>query len=75
MVSWDSQVEKNQVLASVDPKMYRAAVDGDKAKLDQDKAILSQNKAKLVQAQRDWERAQKLILTHRSPTWITTRPR
>ena len=63
VVSWDSEVEKGQVLARIDPTMYKAQVDQDKAKLDQDKAQLLQNQAKLVQAERDWARAQKLILT------------
>jgi HlyD family secretion protein len=63
VVSWNSQVEKNQVLAKIDPKMYKAQVDQDKAKLEQDKNALEQNKAKLEQAEKDWARAQKLILT------------
>jgi HlyD family secretion protein len=63
VVSWDSEVEKNQVLAKIDPTMYKAQVDQDKAKLDQDKAQLQQNESKLVQAEKDWVRAQRLILT------------
>ena len=64
MVGWDSQVEKDQVLAQIDDTLYRAKVDQDKGKLDQDRAQLAQNQAKLDQAQKDWVRAQKLILTH-----------
>ena len=62
VVSWDSQVEKDQVLAQIDDTLYRAGRPG-KGKLDQDKAQLLQNQAKLEQAERDWARAQKLILT------------
>jgi HlyD family secretion protein len=63
VVSWDSEVEKDQILAQIDDTMYRAQVDTDKAKLAQDNALLAQNRSKLAQAEKDWERAKKLILT------------
>jgi HlyD family secretion protein len=64
MVGWDSEVEKDQVLAQIDETMYRSQVDLDEAKLKQDKALLAQNESKFEQAGKDWARAQKLVLTH-----------
>jgi HlyD family secretion protein len=63
MVGWDSEVEKDQVLAQIDDTLYRAKVDQDKGKVAQDKAQLATNQSKLEQAEKDWGRAQKLILS------------
>jgi membrane fusion protein, multidrug efflux system len=47
------QVKKGDLLFTIDPRQYQAA-------LSQAQAELAQSEAKLQQAQRDWQRAQKL---------------
>jgi HlyD family secretion protein len=66
-VDYGSVVEAATVLALIDDSLYAADVGTAKAQLGQNKAAvqnaeanLLQLKAKLFQAQRDWDRAQKL---------------
>jgi HlyD family secretion protein len=67
VIDYGSQVEEGTVLAQIDDSLYAADVGNAKALLQQAQASeiranadLLQMKAKLDQAQRDWERAQKL---------------
>ena len=66
-VDYGSAVEADMVLAQIDDSLYASDVALATAQLDQAKAgvirataDLEQMKAKLNQAQRDWDRAQKL---------------
>ena len=66
-VDYGSIVESNMLLAKIDPSLFKAAVDLDKAVVASDKAgeaqaaaNLEQMKAKEVEAEADWNRAQKL---------------
>jgi HlyD family secretion protein len=66
-VDYGSAVEEGTVLAQIDDSLYAADVAQATAQLQQAKAgvqraeaDIGQMKAKLYQAQRDWERAQKL---------------
>jgi HlyD family secretion protein len=66
-IDYGSVVESNMLLAKIDPRMFQADVDLDKAVVASDKAgeaqaaaNLEQMKAKLVEAEADWNRAQKL---------------
>jgi HlyD family secretion protein len=66
-VDYGSVVQQGKLLAQVDSALYEADVASVTAQLEVDKssvnsaqANLGQLKAKLDQAQRDWERAQKL---------------
>ena len=52
MVGWDSQVEKDQVLAQIDDTLYRAKVDQDKGKLDQDRAQLRRTRPSSIRPRR-----------------------
>lgn len=61
-VNYGSQVEVGTILAQLDPSLYRARRDAAKADLEKARADLLQQKAKVNQTQRDWERAQNLIL-------------
>ncbi len=66
-VDYGSAVESGTILAQIDDSLYAAdaasaaaLVQVNKASLQSAEANLEQLKAKLYQAQRDWERAQKL---------------
>lgn len=66
-IDYGSAVEKGTILAIIDDSLYAAALETAKAQFQQagankvsaDANVL-QMKAKLLQAERDWERAQKL---------------
>ncbi len=64
LIDFGSVVEKGTVLARIDPTPYEAALDQAKANLQQAEGNQIQLDAKSYQAQRDWERAKKLVLTH-----------
>lgn len=66
-IDYGSEVEEGTVLARIDPSLYAADVAQAEAQVAQAQANvqraqadLGQMRAKLFQAQRDWERAQKL---------------
>src|SRR5579883_1430691 len=59
-VDFNSKVKKDQVLARIDPKLAKAAVDRDRAALETQKAELSRIEALLQQARNNEERARKL---------------
>jgi multidrug efflux pump subunit AcrA (membrane-fusion protein) len=66
-VDYGSVVESGTVLARIDDSLYaadaaqaEAQVQSAKASLQRAEADLGQMKAKLLQAERDWQRAQKL---------------
>ncbi len=66
-VDYGSRVDANTVLAEIDPSLYQMALAEAKAQVQQAnaavrvaKANLEEANAKLYQAQRDWDRAQKL---------------
>jgi HlyD family secretion protein len=63
VIDYGSVVQKGTVLARIDSTPYEAALDQAKANLQQAEGNQIQLDAKLCQAQRDWERAKKLILT------------
>ncbi len=83
-IDFRSPVEKDTVLARIDPQLYQAQVNRAEAQVEQARgqiesaeaqvvqaeanlqranADLGQMKAKLVQTEREWSRAQRLILT------------
>jgi HlyD family secretion protein len=66
-VDYDSVVKEGTVLANIDPRIYKAALDSAQATLDQAvaavpkaKADLDMKRAVLEQATNDWNRAQAL---------------
>jgi HlyD family secretion protein len=66
-IDYRSVVESNMLLARIDPRLYKAAVDLDHATLNSDKAgeaqaaaNVEQMIAKEAQAEADWKRAQVL---------------
>ncbi|HYA88533.1 MAG TPA: efflux RND transporter periplasmic adaptor subunit [Nitrospirota bacterium] len=66
-IDYGSVVEKGTVLAKIDDSLYAAALETAKAQVKQAEANkisaeanVLQMKAKLVDAQRDWDRAQKI---------------
>lgn len=66
-VDYGSEVEEGTKLAQIDETLYKSEVANSTAQLEESKAAvhvaeanLKQLNAKLYQAQRDWERAQKL---------------
>ena len=63
LIDFGSVVEKGTVLARIDPTPYEAALDQAKANLQQAEGNQIQLDAKLNQAERDWARAKKLIVT------------
>jgi len=67
LIDYGTPVEQGTILAHIDESLYRADVDTMQAQLDQAKANaqhaeadLGQLQAKLYQAERDWQRAQKV---------------
>ena len=59
-VDFNSVVKKDQVLAIIDPKLFKAAVERDQAALDSQKADLGRVQALLQQAKNNEQRARKL---------------
>jgi len=66
-VDYGTEVDAGMLLAHVDESLYAADADSAQAAIDQAnanviraQADLGQMKAKLVEAQRDWDRAQKI---------------
>ncbi len=59
-VDFNDTVEKGQLLAKVDPKLYDAAVARDEAALSTRQADLARVKAQLKRAERDLDRANRL---------------
>jgi HlyD family secretion protein len=66
-IDYGSIVESNMLLARIDPRLFQADVDLDKAVVASDKAgeaqaqaNLEQMRAKETEAEADWKRAQKL---------------
>jgi HlyD family secretion protein len=64
-VDFNSHIKKDQVLARIDPKLARAAVDRDRAALDTQKAELSRIEALLQQARNNEARARKLAAVNK----------
>ncbi len=59
-IDYGSEVESGTVLAQIDDALYAADAEQARAGHLRAKADLAQLQAKLYQAERDWERAQKL---------------
>jgi HlyD family secretion protein len=59
-VDYLTEVDKDTVLARIDPALYQAAKDQAEANLLQAKANLLNMESKQRQTKRDWERAQQL---------------
>ncbi len=57
---FNDRVEEGQLLAKVDPRIYKAAVDRDEAVLDRTKADVERVKARLQQATNNYRRACEL---------------
>jgi HlyD family secretion protein len=60
LIDYGSVVEKDTVLARIDPTSYQAALDQAEANLEKAKADLLQLEAKADQAEQDFKRAQHL---------------
>ncbi|MEN6458907.1 MAG: efflux RND transporter periplasmic adaptor subunit [Thermoguttaceae bacterium] len=60
LIDYNSKVEKDAVLAEIDPTSYEAALDQAQATLDRSKADLLQLEAKCEQTEQEWKRAQEL---------------
>ena len=60
-VDYCSVVEKDQVLARIDPTFYEAAREQAEATLQNSKANLLQFEAVFRKAEREWKRAQSLL--------------
>jgi HlyD family secretion protein len=60
-VDYCSVVEKDQVLARIDPTFYEAALEQAEASLQNSKAALLQLEAVFRKAEREWKRAQSLL--------------
>lgn len=68
-VDYRSEVEKDALLAIIDPAIYQAQRDQAQASLDRAKADVAQLEAKAEQAEAEWVRAQKLEkMTVSNPT-------
>ncbi len=61
LVDFNAKVKKGQVLAEIDPLLFRAQRDQAKAALACARANLLQANAKLEQSKREWQRAQSLL--------------
>jgi HlyD family secretion protein len=61
-IDYGSVVEEKTILAKIDPTFYEAAVEQAEATLEQSEANLLQLEAKLRCTERDWKRAQSLML-------------
>lgn len=62
-IDYCSEVEEGTILARLDPSLYKAEVAQAKADLLRCKAGWRLNEAKFRQTERDWARAQDLIMT------------
>lgn len=60
-VDFCTVVEKDAVLARIDPTFYEAALEQAEATLQQSQANLLQLEAKLKKAEREWKRAESLV--------------
>src|SRR5262249_10866839 len=60
MVDFNSEVKKDDLLAKIDERIYKAAVDRDRATLNTQKANVAQAKAKWQQAKNDELRSHRL---------------
>jgi HlyD family secretion protein len=60
LIDYGSVVEKDTVLAKIDPTSYQAAFDQADANLERAKADLLQLEAKLEQSEQEWRRAESL---------------
>ena len=70
-IDYGSPVEKDMVVAQLDPTTYKAQLQQATATLAQARANVSQTKAQVMQTQAEWDRAQRLKdlkFTSRSPT-------
>jgi HlyD family secretion protein len=63
IVDWGSEVEAGQVLALIDPELYKAQVASTKASVESARADFRVKTATLGQARADWGRATKLYAT------------
>ena len=63
-VDYCSVVQKDQVLASIDPTYYEAALEQAEAILQNSEANLLQLEAKFMKAEREWKRAESLLPKH-----------
>jgi HlyD family secretion protein len=59
-IDYGSVVEKDTVLAKIDPTAYQASYDQADATLERSKADLLQLEAKYFQAEQEWKRAESL---------------
>ncbi len=59
-VDWNDEVKEGQLLATIDPRIYEAAVQRDKAGLDTRLAEVKRVEAQLQQARRDKQRGELL---------------
>ncbi|MFL5329055.1 MAG: efflux RND transporter periplasmic adaptor subunit [Gemmataceae bacterium] len=64
-VDFNSVVKKDDLLARIDPRLWQAAVDRDRAQLSTQKAELSRVEALLQQAKNNEERARKLAAVNK----------
>ena len=64
-VDFNSRIKKDQLLARIDPKLAKAAVDRDRAALETQKAELSRIEALLQQARNNEDRARKLAAVNK----------
>src|SRR5438128_3396921 len=64
-VDFNSLVEKDQVLALIDPRLLQAAYDRDKAGVDTQKAERARVRALLDQAENNEKRARKLLAVNK----------
>jgi HlyD family secretion protein len=64
-VDFNSRVKKDQLLARIDPKLAKAAVDRDRAALETQKAELSRIEALLQQARNNEARARQLAAVNK----------
>ena len=64
-VDFNSPVKKDSMMARIDPKLFAAAVDRDRASLEIQKADLKRVEALLQQAKNNEERARKLLAVNK----------
>jgi HlyD family secretion protein len=60
LIDYGAVVEKDTILARIDPTFYEAAVEQAEATLEQSEANLLQLQAKVKRMERDWKRAESL---------------
>ncbi len=69
LVDFNDKVEKDQVLARIDPRIYQASFDRDQAALETRKAEVTRVQAELQRARNDEQRA--LALREENPKFIS----